>query len=272
MNGARSNARRLGRPMRQTEIEVAGTTLACREAGAGATVLFLHDAAGASWDPLLDALSVRYHVLAPEHPGFGRGKIPDWMLSVGDVAFCYLDLLHALDLRDVHLVGHGLGGWIAAEVAIRSSARLASLALMAPAGVASETPFDDIFAWTAEEFARRHFHDPKLAQDWQRAQAKLDIDVVLQNRTALARLAWNPRMHNPQLPYWLHRIDVPTLLVWGEDDRVVPFACHAPFKRAIPQAELVALPQSGHALPIERATEIAPRLAAFFQGAKASKG
>jgi pimeloyl-ACP methyl ester carboxylesterase len=88
-------------------IEVAGTTLACREAGAGATVLFLHDAAGASWDPLLDALSVRYRVLAPEHPGFGRGKIPDWMLSVGDVAFCYLDLLHALDLRHVHLVGHG---------------------------------------------------------------------------------------------------------------------------------------------------------------------
>jgi len=259
--------------MRQSEIEVAGTKLACREAGSGATVLFLHDAAGASWDPLLDALSARYRVLAPEHPGFGRGKIPDWMLSVGDVAFCYLDLLHALDLRDVHLVGHGLGGWIAAEIAIRSSARLASLALLAPAGVESpEAPFDDIFAWTAEEFARRQFHDSKLAQDWQQAQAKLDIDVVLQNRTALARLAWNPRMHNPQLPYWLHRIDVPTLLVWGEDDRVVPFACHAPFTRAIRQAELVALPQSGHALPIERAREIAPRLEAFFQGAKGSKG
>jgi pimeloyl-ACP methyl ester carboxylesterase len=258
----------LGRPMRQTEIKVAGTTLAYREAGAGATVLFLHDAAGASWDPLLDALSVRYRVLAPEHPGFGRGTIPDWMLSVGDVAFCYLDLLQAMDLRNVHLVGHGLGGWIAAELAIRSSARLASLALLAPAGVASETPFDDIFAWTAEEFARRQFHDPELARDWQQAQAKLDIDIVLQNRTALARLAWNPRMHNPQLPYWLHRIDVPTLLVWGEDDRVVPFACHAPFKRAIRQLELIALARSGHALPIESAREIAPRLEAFFQGAK----
>src|SRR5262245_65288312 len=140
----RAKMRRLGRPMRETTIEVAGTRLACREAGAGATVLFLHDAAGASWDPLLDALSVRYRVLAPEHPGFGRGKIPDWMLSVGDVAFCYLDLLHALDLRDVHLVGHGMGGWIAAEVAIRSGARLASLALLAPAGVESpEAPFDE---------------------------------------------------------------------------------------------------------------------------------
>ena len=91
---------------------------------------------------------------------------------------------------------------------------------------------------------------------------------MLQNRTALARLAWNPRMHNPQLPYWLHRIDVPTLLVWGEDDQVVPFACHKPFKREIRNAELFALPKSGHALPIERAHEVGARLAPFFQGAQ----
>jgi pimeloyl-ACP methyl ester carboxylesterase len=255
--------------MRDSVIDVAGTKLGYREAGSGATVLFLHGVAGAAWDPLLEQLSGGYHVLAPEHPGFGRGQIPDWMMSVGDVAFFYLDLMRALNLRDVHLVGHGLGGWIAAEIAIRNTARLASLALLAPAGVESrDAMFDDIFAWTAEEFARRQFHDPKLAEQWQQAQAKLDIDVALQNRTALARLAWNPRMHNPQLPYWLHRIDVPTSLVWGEDDQVVPFACHKPFKREIGHAELFALPKSGHALPIERAHEVGARLAPFFQGAK----
>jgi pimeloyl-ACP methyl ester carboxylesterase len=255
--------------MRDSVIDVAGTKLGYREAGAGATVLFLHGAAGAAWDPLLDRISSGYRMLAPEHPGFGRGQIPDWMMSVGDVAFFYLDLMQALDLRNVHLVGHGLGGWIAAEIAIRSTARLASLALLAPAGVETrEAMFDDIFTWTTEEFARRQFHDPKLAQQWQQAQAKLDIDIALQNRTALARLGWNPRMHNPQLPYWLHRIDVPTLLVWGEDDQVVPFACHKPFKREIRNAELLALPKSGHALPIERAHEVGARLAPFFQGAQ----
>ena len=213
--------------MRDSVIDVAGTKLGYREAGAGATVLFLHGAAGAAWDPLLDQLSSGYRMLAPEHPGFGRGQVPDWMLSVGDVA------------------------------------------LLAPAGVETrEAMFDDIFAWTTEEFARRQFHDPKLAQEWQQAQAKLDIDIALQNRTALARLGWNPRMHNPQLPYWLHRIDVPTLLVWGEDDQVVPFACHKPFKREIRNAELLALPKSGHALPIERAHEVGARLAPFFQGAQ----
>jgi pimeloyl-ACP methyl ester carboxylesterase len=255
--------------MQDSVFEVAGTKLRYAQAGAGPIVVFLHGAAGASWDPLLEQLGEGWHVIAPEHPGFGRGPIPDWMMSVGDVAFFYLDVLQALDAHDVHLVGHGLGGWIAAEIAIRSTSRLASLSLLAPAGVETpESMFDDIFAWTAEEFARRQFHDPKLAQEWQQAQAKLDIDITLQNRTALARLAWNPRMHNPQLPYWLHRIDVPTLLVWGEDDQVVPFACHRPFKRTIRHSELLALPKSGHALPIERAREIGPRLEAFFRGAK----
>ncbi|HKA79368.1 MAG TPA: alpha/beta fold hydrolase [Xanthobacteraceae bacterium] len=255
--------------MQESEIDVAGIRLRHRHAGEGPTVLFLHDAAGVSWDPLLGALSTTCRVIAPEHPGFGRGPIPEWMLSTGDVAFFYLDALPALDLREVHLVGHGLGGWIAAEIAIRSTARLASLTLLAPAGVESpDAPFDDIFAWTADEFARRQFHDKRLADEWRQAQARLDIDIVLQNRTALARLAWNPRLNNPQLPYWLHRIDIPTLLVWGEDDQVIPFACHKPYLREIRQAELLALPQTGHALPIERAGEVAARLKSFFQGTK----
>jgi pimeloyl-ACP methyl ester carboxylesterase len=259
----------MSKAMRETAIEVAGTRLRTLEAGEGRPVLFLHGAAGAQWSPLLEQLAARCRVIAPEHPGFGRTQVPEWMMSTGDVAFFYLDVLRALDLDDVDLVGHCLGGWIAAEVAIRSTARLRTLTLLAPAGVAhADAPFDDIFAWGAEEFAQRHFHDRKLAAEWQQVQAALDIDVVLQNRTALARLAWSPRLANPQLPYWLHLIDVPTLLIWGEDDRVTPFACREVFLREIANAELFALPKSGHALPIERAKEIGGRLTAFLQGAR----
>src|SRR6195256_3434038 len=120
--------------MRDLVIDVAGTKLGYREAGAGATVLFLHGAAGAAWDPLLDQLSGGYRVLAPEHPGFGRGQVPDWMMSVGDVAFFYLDLMQALDLRNVHLVGHGLGGSSAAEIPVPTPPRLGTLALRPPPG------------------------------------------------------------------------------------------------------------------------------------------
>src|SRR5215470_8571633 len=132
--------------MKEFSIDVAGAPLRCLEAGAGPTVLYLHGLAGAAFDPLLARLAVNHRVIAPEHPGFGRGPIPDWMMSVGDVAFFYLDVLQALDLREVHLVGHDLGGWIAAEIAIRATQRLASLALLAPAGLASKhAPFDDVF-------------------------------------------------------------------------------------------------------------------------------
>jgi pimeloyl-ACP methyl ester carboxylesterase len=259
--------------MKELTIDVAGTSLRCTEAGSGPTVLYLHGMAGAGFDPLLERLAGKYRVVAPEHPGFGRGPIPDWMMGVGDVAFFYLDALKALDLRDVHLVGHDLGGWIAAEVAIRDTHRLASLALLAPAGLQSaQAPFDDVFAWSAEEFAQRQFHDPDQAAQWQRRRAELAIDVVLQNQTAVARLAWNPRLCNPQLRCWLHRIDVPTLLVWGEEDRVIPLACHEGYRREIPRAELAVLPRCGHALPIEHADAVADRLANFFKGAESFKG
>ncbi|MCC6780902.1 MAG: alpha/beta hydrolase, partial [Hyphomicrobiales bacterium] len=250
------------KPEKQSAIQVAGGDLRYCAAGEGPTVLFLHGIAGHSWDPLSARLAGAHEVIAPEHPGFGRSPVPEWMLSVGDVAFFYLDVLEALDLRRVHLVGHGIGGWIAAEIAIRSCERLASLALLAPAGVQSaRAPFDDIFAWSSEELAQRQFHDPAAAAQWQQARAALDIDIILQDQTALARLAWTPRLCNLQLPFWLHRIAVPTLLVWGENDRVIPLACHETFKQEIRDAELLVLPRSGHALPIERADELAPRLA-----------
>jgi pimeloyl-ACP methyl ester carboxylesterase len=251
-------------------IEIIGTKLRYRDVGAGPIVLFLHGADGDTWSPLLEALSAQHRVIAPEHPGFGRTPIPGWMTNVGDLALFYLDMLQALDLRDVHLVGHCIGGWAAAEMAIRNTQRLASLALLAPAGAESAEPsIADVFAWGPEEFARHQFHERKLADAWQAAQAALDVDIVLQNRTGLARLGWNPRLHSPQLPVWLHRIDIPTLLIWGEQDQVIPITCHQPFVREIKQARFVTLPNTGHALPIEGAEAVAPQLAAFFKGAQA---
>lgn len=254
--------------MQEREIAVTGQKLRVFEAGAGETVLFLHGAGGANWYPMLEKMAATRRVIAPEHPGFGRSPIPDWMMSVGDLAFFYLDLLDALDLKDVHLVGHSLGGWTAAEIAIRDTARLRSLSLLAPAGVVSrEVPFGDIFLWTPEEHARRSFHDQRLAEQRIKLLPTLDIDVQLQNRAAATRLAWTPRLHNPQLPYWLHRIDVPTLFVWGKEDAICPFACAAPYMKPIAKAELFALGETGHALHSERPNEVAARLDTFFKSA-----
>lgn len=253
--------------MRETTVEVAGHKLRLTESGAGEPVLFLHGAGGTAWYPLLQDLSRRWRVLAPEHPGWGRTPIPDWLASIGDLAFFYLDMLEALDLRRVHLVGHSMGGWAAAELAVRNTARLRSLTLMAPAGVGvAEAPFGDIFAWSPVEHARRSFFDPRLAEERIRALPKADPVLTAQNRAAAAHLGRMPLLENPRLAHWLHRIDVPTLLVWGIEDAICPFACHRPYLATIPGAELHALPQTGHALHTERAHEVSARLTAFFSG------
>jgi pimeloyl-ACP methyl ester carboxylesterase len=251
--------------MQETTAEANGTRLRILEAGEGETVLFLHGAGGLAWYPLLELMAKKRRVIVPEHPGFGRSQIPEWMMTVGDLAFFYLDLLKVLDLKNVHLVGHSLGGWNAAEIAIRDTSRLKSVSLLAPAGVASpEVPFGDIFLWSPEENARHAFYDQRLVEERLKQLATADIDISLQNRAAAARLAWNPRLRNPQLPYWLHRIDVPTLFVWGREDAICPLACAEPFMKPIKGATLEVLPQSGHALHTERPREVAAILDRFF--------
>lgn len=255
---------------RTNEITLAGCKLTWQEAGSGPPLLYLHGISGDGWTPLLDELAARHRVIVPEHPGFGRSQIPEWMFGVGDVAFFYLDLLRALDLRGVHLVGHCVGGWMAAEIAIRSTGRLASLALLAPLGVVvKEAPVGDIFIWSWDEFDRLQFHDQAAFERWSKASGEPDMDVMLQNRAALARLAWAPRLSNPQLPFWLHRINIPTLLMWGTEDEVIPFASHKPYLREIPGATLHAFDNSGHALPAERPREVAAAFTSFLLKAKA---
>lgn len=252
--------------MRDIEIDVKGQKLKIKEDGSGPPLLFLHGAGGSNWSPMLKLLAEHHRVIAPEHPGFGRSLTPDWMMSVGDLAFFYLDVLEVMGLEGVHLAGHSLGGWTAAEVAIRNTSRLKSVTLLAPAGCRSDTvPFGDIFLWDAETATRNQFYDQKLAEERIKLLPQADLDVALQNKATVARLAWSPRLHNPQLPSWLHRIDVPTLIVWGQDDKIVPFDCHKAFVEKIKGVKLVPLAMSGHSLHTERPKECNDVMAAFYR-------
>ena len=244
-------------------IELRGGRIKVQQAGAGAPLLFLHGAGGRNWTALHRRLAENFRVIAPEHPGFGRSPLPEWLNSVGDLAYFYLDLLEKMDLTGVHLAGHSLGGWTAGEIAIRNTSRLASVTLMAPAGVAVPgAPFGDIFLWSPEQATRAQFHDQALAE--KRLAAPADLDQLLHNKTTVARLAWSPRLSNPQLPYWLHRIDKPTLLVWGREDRIVPYACAQPWSAGVPDNKLVTIEACGHAIHNEKPDEAADAIVAFL--------
>jgi pimeloyl-ACP methyl ester carboxylesterase len=237
--------------------------------GTGRPLLLLHGAGGGSpRRPVKSEHAARHDVIVPEHPGFGSSDTPDWLDTISDLANFYLDVLDQLDLTGVDLVGHSLGGWIAAELAVRNTHRLASLTLVCSAGIhVPGLPQVDTFLSNDETRIRDMFHDQKFADDMiKRASAPELEDINLRNRTTTARLIWQPRGYDPHLHKWLHRIDVPTLLIWGADDRVLPPAHGDLFAELLPAATLTHIPQCGHLPPLERADAFAA-LAVEFLGA-----
>ncbi len=197
---------------KQSFVEVDGCRTHLRRGGSGEPLLFLHGASGApAIMPFMEKLAQRFDVLVPEHPGYGLSDEPEWLENIHDAAYFYLDFLKQLELRNALVVGSSMGGWIAMEMAVRDTSRIKSLVLSAPRGSARPgVQPADIFLMPPEELVRRLFHDQKLAE--QRLAEPVtpeSIDIALKNRHTTARLAWEPRLHDPHLPKWLHRIDVP---------------------------------------------------------------
>ena len=177
-----------------------------------------------------------FDVIAPEHPGFGSSDDPNWLDRPCDLAYFYLDLIDKLKLHRIHLMGTSLGGWIAAELAVRNTSRLASLTLVCAVGIAPDgAPIDDLFRISAEENARRFYFDPERARRRVELLAKADPRVLVRNRSTVVRLAY-PHFANPDLAKWLHRIDVPTLLIWGANDGLVPVRFGETYRRLVPDS------------------------------------
>jgi pimeloyl-ACP methyl ester carboxylesterase len=242
------------------------TAIRVLRGGKGAPLLFLHDFTGAAgWLPLFDRLAERFEVIAPEHPGYGGGEPPPWLDRITDLANFYLDALAKLELRRVHLVGASLGGWIAAELATRNTSRLASLTLIDPLGLyVPGVAGIDPFVTNDEQSIRDLFSDREAADRVaKRLLAPENEDAYLKNKMVTATLAWQPRLHDPQLAKWLHRVDVPTLIVWGEEDRLLPKAYAAAWSGAIPGARSAMIPRAGHLPHLERPEELAAIVSEF---------
>jgi pimeloyl-ACP methyl ester carboxylesterase len=238
-----------------TFVEVDGCKTHLRRGGAGDPLLFLHGASGAPVVmPFMEKLAQRFDVLVPEHPGWGRSDEPEWLENIHDVAYFYLDFLKHLDLEKAVVVGSSMGGWIAMEMAVRDTSRIKSLVLVSPAGIAAPGVLPaDIFLLSPEELVKSLFFDEKLAQA--RLAQPEDVDISLKNRHTTARLAWEPRLHDPHLGKWLHRIDVPVKIVWGRQDRILPVGFVDEYKRLLPRADIHILEKCGHLPHAEKADE-----------------
>ncbi|MFI9811498.1 alpha/beta fold hydrolase [Saccharothrix variisporea] len=242
------------------------------EAGTGRPVLLLHGGGGpATVTGLARHLAGSAHVIAPVHPGWDGTHRPDWLTGVDDLALAYLHHVRDRGLRDVLVVGSSLGGWIAAEMAVRDNAgTITGLVLIDAVGVSVEHhPITDFFALDARGVAEHSWHD------WQRYYvdpAGLPADELARrqgNMATMRLLAGDPYMHDPNLLGRLGRVQVPAVLIWGESDRIVTPAYGAAYAAAFGNGRLEVIPGAGHLPHIEQpeATAALIDAAVSWQGA-----
>jgi pimeloyl-ACP methyl ester carboxylesterase len=249
-------------------LTVSGVTLEIEDRGRGRPLLFLHPGEGLQpGHPWLDTLARSFRVIAPHHPGFGGSALPDWIGSVDDLAYLYLDLAAALDLTDALLVGACFGGWIAAEMAVRDTRLFAGLVLADPLGIKLGGVLDrdivDMHSIPRETFLRLAWADPAQGAIDYAALPDSDLAAIARGREALALFGWKPYMHNPRLKHWLHRIDVPTRILWGEQDGIVSLSYGEGWRSRIPGATFGTIAEAGHYPHWEQPDRFAAAVADF---------
>lgn len=250
------------------EIEIGRYGLDGSVLGAGPPLLFLHGGDYVAQNhPFLDRLAQRRRVTAPRHPGFGHSARPDGFRTVGDLAYLYLDWLGAQRDGPAVVVGSSFGGWIALEICVRSVANIAALVLIDPLGLKfagrEERDIADIHALPDDEVRRRTFFDPSLVAPDYTALPDDALTAIARDREATAFYGWRPYMHNPGLRQWLHRVEVPTLVLWGESDGIVTPDYGRKLCAALPSARFETIGEAGHYPQIERPDAAAAAIERF---------
>ena len=248
-------------------IDIDGVSIETLVHGEGRPLVFLHGIDFFQQQvPFLYRLAEHFRVVAPRHPGFGATARPAWMRSVADIAYLYLDLLDRLALDDAILVGSSFGGWLVLEMAVRCSARLGGVVLIDTLGLKfggrDDVEITDIYALSADDAVSHTFADPRNAPNYATLDDAALVEVA-RDREAAVLYGWKPFMHNPSLVHWLHRVKPPSLVIWGEQDRIVAPSYGAHLTQRLQNARFLPVANAGHYPQIEAPDRVAHAIEAF---------
>ena len=251
-------------------IDVAGKPTTIMHAGDGEPFVYLHSALGEAfiWLPFFQKFAKKFHVYAPTHPGFGKSGGFEQIADIEDMAFHYIEMFDALGLEQVCLGGVSLGGWIAAEIAVRWPERVKKLWIAdAPGLWVENAQLGDLFRVMQQRDKLREllFHDPAGAFATMIIKDHPDEQTMLnayQSMTVLARMVWE-RPYDPKLAARLKRIQCPTLLLWGANDRLVPPAYGEAYCKLIAGAEMKLIKDCGHLPMFEKEAEFVEAITRF---------
>lgn len=236
------------------------------ERGHGRPVLLLHGGAGAwSVTGFAELLAQRedLRVIVPTHPGFDGTPRPENLNGIRDLAAVYIALLQELDLDEVTVIGNSMGGWVAAELAVTGSPRLSGVVLLDPAGLDMPgRPVVDFFSLSMAQIGELTFHDPAAFAVDPATFSPAQQAAMAANGAALARYAGST-MTDPDLQARLAAVRVPTLVLWGDADRIIDVEVGRIYAAAIPGARLELLPATGHMPQLETPEQVLAAVAAF---------
>jgi pimeloyl-ACP methyl ester carboxylesterase len=264
--------------LRSERLQVGPLDLEVVRGGAGPPLLVLHGSF--NYRPrahFLELLSQRFEVIAPSHPGFGDSPRPPDFDTIYDLVQLYQALLDELPASKVTLLGCSFGGWLAAEVALGYTHRLERLILVDPVGIKlggrEERDIVHLFNTNPAEVSRRGWHDPNrqgpagFGVGWQQQIERMsdqELVTAARNWDALSLYAWRPHLYNPRLKQWLHRIRVPTLVLWGASDRIVLPSYGEAYSRLITGARFELIGEAGHQPELEQPAALVARIEAFL--------
>lgn len=241
-------------------IQVAGLSIHLTEGGQGDPAVVLHHSTGSlGWIPLYEALARRFTVIAPDLPGYNQSERPAWAREPRDLAILMNRLLDRLDRGRVTLIGPGFGGFIAAEMAAMNPSRLQALVLIGAAGIRPERgEIMDQMLFKDEHYMKSGFRDEAAFRAVFGDEVPLELyDLWDFSREMTARVTWRPYMINRRLPHLLREVEIPTLLIWGEQDRIVPLNCGELYAQALPNARLEIVKNAGHLVELEEPEQVA---------------
>jgi pimeloyl-ACP methyl ester carboxylesterase len=266
MAAARGRAARVRAFGMKIEVERRGT-------GKKPLVIFYDEEALTLESPVLDALARSFQLIIVSPPGFGASERSDWIETIDDCAYICMDVLDALKLRDATVMGFGVGGWLAAEIAVKSTDNLSRLVLVDPFGIKVGGPFDrdiqDIWFLAPDKLLALKYADTDKGRIDYTVMPEKKLEIIARNKESYARFCWQPYMHNPKLKRRLHRIDVPTLVVWGDSDGIITPAYGRAFAKEIPGARFATVAKAGHFPHIERPDAFLKAVGGFIGLAKA---
>lgn len=243
---------------------VDGVKTVVHTAGTGDPLVFFHGAGTIDGFDFAEPWTERFRVIVPYHPGFGESGDDPTFTDLHDYVMHYLELFDLLNLERFNLVGLSLGGYLAAKFASEHGHRVKKLGLIAPAGLIDPRhPMLDIMMVPGEQVPGLLVSNFDVLK--KRLPEKPDLDFMAdryREATTVTRLLWE-HPGDPKFMRHLHRVTMPTLIVWGDEDKIIPVQQAEGWRKLIPNAEVKVFKGAGHLVHLEK-PEAVEALAKFL--------